>query len=126
MSHINVQGLDHINITAPMPVIEETRSFYLNVIGLSDGFRPDFGVGGYWLYSADQAIIHLFEGPETENSKGYLDHVAFQCSGLNDTIHYLKENEIEYQSISIKETGQTLLFIVDPAGIKVELNFRAE
>jgi catechol 2,3-dioxygenase-like lactoylglutathione lyase family enzyme len=123
---IRVQGLDHINITAPMPVIDKTRQFYVDVLGLVDGFRPDFGVGGYWLYSGDQAIIHLFEGADTEMSNGYLDHVAFQCAGLNDTIIYLNENGMEYRQIEIKETGQTLLFVIDPAGVKVELNFHPE
>jgi len=125
-SSIQVRGLDHINITAPMPVIDKTRTFYANVLGLVDGFRPDFGVGGYWLYSGDQAIIHLFEGADTGMSNGYLDHVAFQCTGLKSTISYLNENAIDYQKIDIEETGQALLFVVDPAGVKVELNFHAE
>ena len=123
---IRVGGLDHINITAPMSVIDSTKKFYVDVLGLADGFRPDFGVGGYWLYSGDQAIIHLFEGADREMSNGYLDHVAFQCTGLSNTLDYLDGNSMEYQKIEIKETGQTLLFVVDPAGVKVELNFRPE
>lgn len=123
---IKVSGLDHINITAPMPIIDRTKQFYVDVLGLVDGFRPDFGVGGYWLYAGDQAIIHLFEGADTEMSNGYLDHVAFQCGGLNNMLSYLNENAVEYQKFDIRETGQTLLFIVDPAGVKVELNFRSE
>ena len=41
-----VGGLDHINITAPKVVIDAVRQFYMDVLGLKDGFRPDFGVGG--------------------------------------------------------------------------------
>jgi catechol 2,3-dioxygenase-like lactoylglutathione lyase family enzyme len=123
---LSVLGLDHINITAPMPVIERTKQFYVDVLGLRDGFRPDFGASGYWLYAGDQAIIHLFEGADTATSNGYLDHVAFRCTGLKDTISYLNENAMEFRKVEIRETGQTLLFVVDPAGVKVELNFHPE
>ena len=30
--------------------IEQTRDFYRAVLGLEDGFRPELGFPGYWLY----------------------------------------------------------------------------
>ena len=53
--------LDHINIRAPGELLEEVKDFYCGLFGLEDGFRPDFGQGGYWLYSEDRPVVHLSE-----------------------------------------------------------------
>jgi len=55
---MTVKNLDHFNIRASGPLLEELREFYCDLIGLSEGFRPPFEEAGYWLYAGDLAILH--------------------------------------------------------------------
>jgi catechol 2,3-dioxygenase-like lactoylglutathione lyase family enzyme len=120
--------IDHINIAAPYPLLETVRVFYCAVLGLEDGFRPPFEHRGFWLYSGDKPLVHLSERNEEPSSGGggYLDHVAFQSSGLHDMIGRLVAHDIGYRSNYIAEFNMTQLFFRDPAGTGLEVNFPDE
>lgn len=47
--------IDHINIAAPMELLEEVREFYCAVLDLNGGFRPKFSQRGFWLFFKDPA-----------------------------------------------------------------------
>jgi hypothetical protein len=59
-------------------------------------------------------------------SNGHFDHIAFLCTDLPGMIEKLKSHDVEYSVFEMAELNQTQLFITDPAGIKVELNFPGE
>ena len=117
--------IHHVGITAPAAVLEEVVRFYDTLLGLKPGYRPEFGgIGGYWLYSGDHPMIHLLEDPNRQGEKsGYFDHVALRCTGLETMISTLEKNDIKYFRFETKETDQVQLFINDPSGTTVELNF---
>ena len=52
-----INELNHINIRTVK--MEETKDFFVDVVGLEIGFRPDFPSHGYWLYCGDVPIVHL-------------------------------------------------------------------
>ena len=54
---------------------------------------------------------------------GTFDHVAFTFSGLVETEARLRERGIDYRSVRVPGTQQVQLFLTDPAGNGVELNF---
>ena len=56
---MKVIGLDHYNLCGPRDVLESMRDFYVEVLGLEVGYRPPFGSFGYWLYAADQPVLHV-------------------------------------------------------------------
>lgn len=120
--------IDHINIAGPPALLEQVRDFYCGILGLEEGFRPRFQRGGTWLYTADRAIVHLSENPGLEGSgqSGHLDHVAFQTSGLEAMGGRLKANGVEYRVNYIPELNMTQLFLKDPAGTGIEINFPGE
>ena len=126
---MGVLAFNHINIRAPMPVLEEVRNFYLEVIGLADGFRPDVPIHGYWLYLGDLPVLHLMEWSDITEpptfERGYLDHVAFSCDGLEDFINKLKNLDVVYTRRDFDLYGGifTQLEVTDPVGNGVELNF---
>src|SRR6188768_4157988 len=76
-----VKGLDHFNIWASDA--DALKHFYCDIVGLKVGPRPPLNFPGIWLYSGDQAIIHvnLGEVPPGENT-GAVDHLAF--AGIGD------------------------------------------
>ena len=120
--------VDHINIAAPARLLEEVKDWYQQVLDLVEGFRPQFSGKGYWLYSGSKPIVHLSErdGYLESDSQGYLDHVAFQGSGLGAMEERLRSLGIEYRSNHIPEIPMTQLFVRDPAGTGVEINFPDE
>jgi catechol 2,3-dioxygenase-like lactoylglutathione lyase family enzyme len=123
-------GLNHINIRADRALLDALRNFYCDIVGLHEGFRPPFAGFGYWLYAegaTEAAVVHLYEAePGEVRQKGnptYFDHFAFDCTGLEAAEEALTKAGVDYQKATIPLTGQRQVFLVDPAGNRVELNF---
>jgi catechol 2,3-dioxygenase-like lactoylglutathione lyase family enzyme len=121
--------LDHINISGSMDLLEKVRKFYCEVFGLEEGRRPDFPRPGYWLYSGRRAIIHLYQSNEhtPRGVKVPLDHVAFRLNDLDDVEARLRQHGIEYSRSVVPGDSvadrSTQLFLHDPSGTRIELNF---
>lgn len=124
-----LQGLHHYTIR---PVdLERTKDFYVDVLGLPVGDRPPLAFPGYWLYCGGVPTVHLI-GPRAEEgahaarevaSTGLLDHIAFSCRGLGEMRGKLEQHNVPYTERLVPRDGQTQLFMRDPDGISVELNF---
>jgi hypothetical protein len=61
--------------------------------------------------------------PRAAGGTGLLDHVAFSCTGLRAMKAKLAERCIEHQERVVPRDGQIQLFLKDPNGVSVELNF---
>jgi catechol 2,3-dioxygenase-like lactoylglutathione lyase family enzyme len=118
--------IDHINIAAPMALLEEVRRFYSGALQLEEGPRPDFGIPGYWLYGDGCPLIHLIESEEHHPAARphYLDHVAFEVDGMESYTKRLDDMGVAYKVNHIPEYKLSQVFCEDPCGIKVEANFR--
>ncbi|EDX83311.1 hypothetical protein S7335_491 [Synechococcus sp. PCC 7335] len=123
---LRVLGWNHINISASPALIEQVKRFYVEIVGLTVGPRARLDHEGYWLYAGRSPILHLSARAhltEAGEQKGFLSHVSLSCVGLRDAIARLQEAEIPYRVATVLDTGQTQLFVRDPAGISVELTF---
>ena len=126
-----ITGLNHFNIMGSRSLIDEVRDFYVDVIGLSEGWRPDFDFEGHWLYAGDAPILHLMvseEGALTDDSglsstTGHLDHIALTAADLTAVESRLIEFGQVYKKKVIPGFNVTQLFLHDPIGLGVELNF---
>ena len=122
-----VHRFNHFNLRAPQPLLDRLRDFYVDVLGMKEGWRPPFPFPGYWLYLEENAVLHLVEAPSDSpapsTTPGTLDHVAFSCSGLVDFEARLRTKGLEYRKVSVPGTTQQQLFVKDPAGNGVEFNF---
>ncbi len=118
--------------------IEVTRDWYVNVLGFREGPHPDFKFPVVWLYLGKQDVVHLTQGGKnvSENRKAYLgqqsealhgsgvvDHMAFRCTGLRDMMAHLQKNKVEFRKRMVSNQGLFQLFLLDPNGVKIELNF---
>ena len=124
-----VTGFDHYNLRAPRPVLEELKSFYCDVVGLTVGDRPPFRRFGYWLYAADRPVLHLSEADATElrsrTAVTTFAHAAFNCTGRADFERRLTALGIAYRTALVPLLNLAQLFFHDPAGNGVELQFDA-
>ncbi len=122
---MGVQRPDHINITTTK--LAETRQFFLDVLGLTEGDRPDFPFPGHWLYADGQALVHLVG---TEDACGHspevaLDHFALESTGYDEMVARLKDLSIEFFTNDIEDLGLRQVFFRDPNGVTIELDFRS-
>jgi len=114
-------GLNHFTVlTDDVP---GTVQFYGDLLGLTDGPRPPLGFPGAWLYSGDQAVLHIVGGrPREELRAGVIDHMAFSATGLRATLAQLDARHVEYVCRQQKGSGVWQVFVHDPNGAKVELD----
>lgn len=137
--------LNHLSIrTTDM---EATRVFYEGVLGLTVGPRPPFPFPGLWLYNGDHAqvtnaMIHVIgidlNDPEglkkylgdrdlsTLHGTGAVDHVALLATGLAAMVAHLEKLKVPYRQRSVPAIGLHQLFLDDPSGVVLELNYPAD
>ena len=124
---MKVAGLNHINIAAPRALIEHVRAFYIEVLGLVEGARPPLRSPGHWLYAGDEPIVHLsLRDSAAADGAGAIDHFALTCLGLVATLERLSRLGVTHRVVEVPGRTQVQLFLRDPAGVNVELNFSGE
>jgi catechol 2,3-dioxygenase-like lactoylglutathione lyase family enzyme len=133
---MGLQRLQHILIqTTDLP---ETVRWWDEVLGLKPGPHPDFGFPVAWLYLGDEDVLHITQGgagasanrqaylsqeSQATRGTGVLDHVAFHATDLPAMLARLDARGIDYVSRRVDAQGLFQLFLFDPNGVKVELNF---
>lgn len=133
-----LRTLDHCSIRTLD--LEASRAFYVDVLGMKEGDRPDFPFPGAWLYLADQPVIHLV-GVDPDDSRGLveylgrdidldtlldggsLDHIAFCATDAHDMIRRLKKNNLPFRERQVPNMDLSQIFVEDPNGITIELNY---
>ena len=119
-----ISGMNHFTVLAKD--LDATKAFYMGVLGLSEGFRPDLGFPGAWLYCGKEAVLHIIAGRALPaDPRGVLDHMAFSAHDLRSTTAKLKASGIVYDLRRQNESGTWQLFCFDPNGARVELDFEA-
>lgn len=129
-----IEGLNHFSVRTPD--MKRSRDFYVDVLGFVEGERPPFPFPGYWLYCGETPVVHVIgEDPGGEGLQGYLgersggagagslDHIAFSASDLESVRERLERRDVGYTERSVPLLGLIQLFVTDPDGITLELNF---
>ncbi|MEJ1968305.1 MAG: VOC family protein [Rhizomicrobium sp.] len=112
--------------------LERTRDFYRDVLGLEAGERPDFPFKGYWMYLGGVPIVHLVDSAESEIRDGprrgvdtaALDHIAFRGDDIDATRAVLRAHDLPFREAGVPGGRLQQIFVRDPDGILIELNFR--
>ncbi len=120
--------LDHVNIRTWL--FEESLHFYQHVLGLERGPRPNFTLPGAWLYSGGRVVLHLVDLRSTDEPQnagsGVIDHIAFASTGFHATREHLKSSGASFETREGPERTVWQIFVRDPSGVSIELNFVAE
>jgi catechol 2,3-dioxygenase-like lactoylglutathione lyase family enzyme len=119
-----LQNLDHFNVYCAD--LDSSQSFYAEVLGLHAGARPDFGIPGAWLYLGGRAVVHLVGGRDGEAPlrTGPFDHIAFEAEDFQGMRTKMQSLGLDFQEADVPDFNLKQLFVRDPDGVKIELNFR--
>lgn len=126
--------------------LQATSDFYCRVLGFREGFRPAFPFPGAWLYLAgdrpEDAVLHLIgvdrddssgldrylgaQGEDALHGSGAVDHLAFSATDVGGMRERLRELGVPVRERTVPNLGLLQLFVEDPSGITIELNFPAK
>ena len=122
-----VLGFNHYNLRSDRDMMELLKAFYVEVVGLQLGPRPQLTSFGYWLYAGQKDVLHLSEAKPEEGRQTSMpttfDHVAFTATDYAGTLARLDQLGVKYRLREISDAGQRQIFFSDPAGNGIELNF---
>ena len=134
---MEIKRIDHYSIRTLD--VEASRKFYTDVIGLTVGPRPEFKFPGLWLYNG---IVHVmgidpndpqglvdtvgYVDPGTlQAGTGSLDHIALSVTGRESMVERCGRAGLKYFERSVPTLGLHQMFLKDPNGVMIELNFPA-
>jgi catechol 2,3-dioxygenase-like lactoylglutathione lyase family enzyme len=126
---VGLQFIDHFTIHVRTADLGKVVRFYADALDLHDGNRPPFDFPGNWLYAGDKPVVHLvgtdYDTPlgQTAPASGQLDHISFRSSGLVRQRERLRELGLKFDEAIVPASPIHQIFVRDPAGIMVELNY---
>jgi len=119
--------------------LKASRDFYVNVLGMDEMDRPNYPVPGYWLGINGVVQVHMApdnipnrelyylgtpkDAVSGKPGTGSIDHVAFVATDYKTVLENLKAWNVAYRPRYLKESQLFQVFIQDPDGITIELNF---
>ena len=138
---MSLSSLDHCSIRTVK--LDTTRDFYVDILGMEDGDRPEFPFPGAWLYVDGVAVLHLvgvdpddlsglqqYLGGATDaeslTGSGAFDHIAFCAKDADTLIARLKDKGYPFRERQVPSMDLFQVFVDDPNGVTVELNYWAE
>ena len=120
-----LSALDHYTIRTSD--LDRSVRFYAEILGLESGARPPFRFPGAWLYCDGRPVVHLAQrGPKAGAETGAVDHVAFRADGLADFTRHLADRGVAYEQSEVPGLGLHQVFLRDPDGVRIEVNFPGE
>ena len=117
----------------------------MELLGLTEGPRPNLKSKSYWLYAGEDAVIHLVkkgtnpdagaekgtdrkswkhgDAPNDQNvlETGSDDHIALSVKNSSSAVQSMKDNGLTYWDRLFAGLGLYQVFVRDPNGV-VELN----
>jgi catechol 2,3-dioxygenase-like lactoylglutathione lyase family enzyme len=118
---VTISMIDHVNIVTER--LEETRAFFVDVLGLAVGARPPFAVEGYWLYAGSKPIVHMQRAPTPvcPSEASALNHFAFAAEDFDPMIERLLKHGVAHRVVIVPGTTARQVFFHDPNSVRVEI-----
>ncbi len=125
---MQINRLDHVNLRTTQ--LDQMIDWYVDVLGLHNGPRPDFGFPGAWLYAGDAAVVHLvgIDGDPGTGSETALklEHFALTATGAETFESRLAARGETFRKTGIAELGVTAFNVWDPDGNHIHVDFKGE
>ena len=126
---IKVKSLDHVTLV--VKDLEQSRRFYVDILGMTEVPRPAFSFAGSW-FQAGATQIHLIleysgSGPAgnlipPEKRTARTHHAAFLVDDAESVVAFLKDNQVPLLGPpKPRPDGFIQVFVTDPDGHVIEL-----
>lgn len=109
--------------------VDATNHFYTELLGMTFAKRPPMNFPGSWLLMGT-TMIHVVGGDAARDADGSIpsgsaavDHLALAARGFDAYKSKFEEAGVTWKENALTEAGLWQLFVQDPSGILVELNF---
>ena len=129
---MELENLNHFTLRVAPDALPALRDFYVRVLGLREGARPDFPFPGHWFYAGDGPIVHLAgnapaneAAPPANQPTGRFNHISFWTRGLKTTREHLSAHGVSWQEAPVPGVPLHQVFLRDPIGLLIELTFDA-
>jgi catechol 2,3-dioxygenase-like lactoylglutathione lyase family enzyme len=128
---MTVEALDHINIRTGD--VAATVRFLTDLLDLAAAPMPgaaDTSMGAWLSDSSGRAIVHVNaaamfgETPRHAVDTGSLHHVALACRDRTAMVARLERLGLDYEANDVPAAAVRQLFVREPNGLLLELNFR--
>lgn len=122
---INYKGIHHVSLTVTS--LERAKYFYSKILCLKETQRPNFDFPGAW-YEIGQQQLHLIVLPlsqtirQDKSLSSREGHFALRVENYDDTLNWLKKNDVEILERPQSKSGFAQIFCTDPDGNLIELN----
>ena len=119
---MHIKRLDHVNLSTAQ--LDAMHRWYIDVLGFTDGPRPDFSFGGAWLYAGDHALVHLVEVEKTvDHDDLKLEHFAFSATDMPGFLARLEAQGVSSRISPVPGTSITQVNVWDPDGNHIHVDF---
>lgn len=125
--------LDLHHVAIKSKNLEDTVAFYTDVLGMERVERPDFPFPGAWLQMGE-TMFHIYGGDAAKTHNGNyrysqrvspVDHIALRAEGFDEMKKTLIRKRCEWRQMDVPDFKLWQLFVLDPSGVIIELNFDA-
>ncbi|MFA5966492.1 MAG: VOC family protein [Sphingomonas sp.] len=131
---MTVEALDHVNIVTED--LDRAEIFYRELLGLEARPAPSplTHATARWMYDiGGRAVLHLnsrdaprlMDRDMSPGPTGALHHIAFRCVGRDVVMARLAAMGLDYGCNEVPSVGLRQVFVTDPDGVLLELNFFA-
>jgi catechol 2,3-dioxygenase-like lactoylglutathione lyase family enzyme len=121
-----IRALDHVNIrTADLAA---TKAMFVDVLGLTEGWRPPFPFPGAWLYAGEKDVVHLVavDQPAAASDGSALDHFAFDITDYDDALKRVRATGLKVFETTVPGSSVKQIFVRDLNGVTIELNWKGD
>lgn len=90
------QGLDHVQITAPLNTEKEVRKFFVDLLGYKEVEKPETlsHFDSLW-FEMGTTILHV--GLDENHKAEKRGHPAFEVNNIGDLMDHLEANGVEIE-----------------------------
>lgn len=128
LTSLGVRRIDHVTIV--VSDLEASRRFYVDLLGMAEVPRPDFGFPGLW-FQAGNTQIHLNIESQEAGPPGFTYtatqitralHYAFEVEDAHVAAHQLRDRGVTIVAgPRSRPDGAVQLYVHDPDGHLVEI-----